>query len=329
MIFADKLIELRKRSGWSQEELAERMGVSRQAVTKWEGAQSIPELDKIVRLSRLFGVSTDYLLKDELQQAEYTPSDESEPRVRRISMEEANAFLQLRKNTAKPLAAAVFLCVISPICLLLLSGFSQFPSSGISSYMAAGVGLSVLLVLVAVATAVFIRCGSRAEAYAFLEKEPFETAYGVDGMVRERRDRFAPVHTRFCCIGACLCVLAAVPIFAGIAIFGEAERARMAAVCCMLLFGAAGAASLVCTGSIKSGFAMLLQDGEYTAENKQRRAGSAHLSGVYWLTITAVYLIYSFSTEDWTRSWLIWAVAGVLYPVVLRLCHALARHKAK
>lgn len=67
MIFADKLIALRKKEGWSQEELAQQLNVSRQSVSKWEGAQSVPDLDKIVQLSRIFGVSTDYLLKDELR----------------------------------------------------------------------------------------------------------------------------------------------------------------------------------------------------------------------------------------------------------------------
>ena len=61
MIFADKLILLRKKAGWSQEELAEQMNVTRQSVSKWEGAQSVPDLDKMIRLSELFGVSTDYL----------------------------------------------------------------------------------------------------------------------------------------------------------------------------------------------------------------------------------------------------------------------------
>lgn len=64
MIFADKLILLRKKAGWSQEELAEQMNVTRQSVSKWEGAQSIPDLEKIIKLSQLFGVSTDYLLKE-------------------------------------------------------------------------------------------------------------------------------------------------------------------------------------------------------------------------------------------------------------------------
>ena len=60
MFRADKIINLRKKAGWSQEELAGRLGVTRQSVSKWEGAQSVPDIEKIVQLSRLFSVTTDY-----------------------------------------------------------------------------------------------------------------------------------------------------------------------------------------------------------------------------------------------------------------------------
>ena len=62
MIFADKLIQLRKKSGWSQEELANQMNVTRQSVSKWEAAQSIPDLEKILKLSELFGLTEDQKL---------------------------------------------------------------------------------------------------------------------------------------------------------------------------------------------------------------------------------------------------------------------------
>lgn len=64
MTLADKIIKLRKQHGWSQEELADKMDVSRQAVSKWECAQTIPDIEKVLQLSQLFNVSTDYLLKD-------------------------------------------------------------------------------------------------------------------------------------------------------------------------------------------------------------------------------------------------------------------------
>lgn len=68
MILADKIIEERKKNGWSQEELANKLGVSRQAVSKWESSGSIPDLQRILQMSELFGVTTDYLLKDEIEE---------------------------------------------------------------------------------------------------------------------------------------------------------------------------------------------------------------------------------------------------------------------
>lgn len=85
MIFADKLITLRKKAGWSQEELAEKLGVTRQSVSKWEGAQSVPDIDKILQLARLFGVTTDYLLKEEQGEPEYTAEDDT-PALHRVTL---------------------------------------------------------------------------------------------------------------------------------------------------------------------------------------------------------------------------------------------------
>jgi transcriptional regulator with XRE-family HTH domain len=71
MTLADKIMKLRKKNGFSQDELAERLNVSRQSVSKWESGTSMPDLNKIVMLSGIFGVSTDYLLKEEIEDEEY------------------------------------------------------------------------------------------------------------------------------------------------------------------------------------------------------------------------------------------------------------------
>ena len=128
MIFANKLIQLRKKNGWSQEELAEQMDVTRQSVSKWESAQSIPDYEKMIRLSHLLGVSIDYLLKDEMEEEEFSVSAEEESSLRRVSMEEANAFLSIKAATSKPIAYAIFLCILSPVCLFL--GNARIPSAG-------------------------------------------------------------------------------------------------------------------------------------------------------------------------------------------------------
>lgn len=86
MTFADKLIQLRKKAGWSQEELAVRMNVTRQSVSKWEGAQSVPDLEKMVMLSELFGVSTDYLLKADMDAPEAVNTAQNTSELRLVTM---------------------------------------------------------------------------------------------------------------------------------------------------------------------------------------------------------------------------------------------------
>ena len=107
MILADKIIQQRKKNGWSQEELAEKMNVSRQAVSKWESAQTVPDLQKILQLATLFGVTTDYLLKDEIEDAEYTPNEPSS--ANKVSLSMAQDYLGLRKSAAKNIALATVL----------------------------------------------------------------------------------------------------------------------------------------------------------------------------------------------------------------------------
>lgn len=92
MLLADKIVTLRKRAGWSQEELAAQLGVSRQSVSKWEGAQSVPDMQKVVQMSRLFGVTTDYLLKEELGEPKPAPAESDAP-LRCVTMEQAAYYL--------------------------------------------------------------------------------------------------------------------------------------------------------------------------------------------------------------------------------------------
>ena len=101
MILSEKIVMLRKKYGWSQEELAERLDISRQSVSKWESGASIPDLERIVGMSQLFGVTTDYLLKDEMEETEFT--DGMTPEITEgkvITVEEANTFLEATKKYA-------------------------------------------------------------------------------------------------------------------------------------------------------------------------------------------------------------------------------------
>ena len=143
MILADKIIEERKKNGWSQEELAQQLGVSRQAVSKWESAGSVPDLQKIIQMADLFGVTTDYLLKDELLPETETPAvyygNETAEPVRRVSMEEANEFLEIKAKGAPVVANATALCILSPVILIVLGALAESRKTGISEGAAGAV----------------------------------------------------------------------------------------------------------------------------------------------------------------------------------------------
>lgn len=326
MILADKVIALRKKNGWSQEELAERVGVTRQAVSKWEGAQSAPDLNKVLQLAQAFGVSTDYLLRDELEEAEYADTADT-PALRRVSMEEANAFLAVKRKTGKRVALAVGLCVLSPQALLLLGAASAAGVWGVTEGLAGGVGLAALLVLCAAAVAVFIACGAQSAPYEYLEKEAFETEYGVSGMVRERQRQSRAAYTRANILGASLCILSAVPLLCG-AFLAANELALMALLSLTMLLAGAGAMVFIVAGIHWASLQKLLEEGEYARKNKARGALGGAVATVYWLVVVAVYLGLSFAANDWESSWIVWPIAGVLFAAVMAIFNAVAKAKA-
>lgn len=78
MKFEKKLMALRKKRGMSQEELADQLGVSRQAVSRWELGATLPDAPNLLKLSDLFGVSVDYLLRDDYEEEQELPSPKAE-----------------------------------------------------------------------------------------------------------------------------------------------------------------------------------------------------------------------------------------------------------
>ena len=325
MILADKIIELRKKNGWSQEELAEKLGVSRQAVSKWEGAQSVPDIQRILEMSRLFGVSTDYLLKDDMDygsEALAESAAETDSTLRRVDMETASAFLAFRRNWAPRIALAVFLCIISPVALIMLGAFSEYGVLKLSENAAGGIGLIILLLLVAGAVSIFIIYGMKNQPFEFLEKENIDTAYGVTGMVREYRERCAAVCSTQIVLGVVLCILSVLPLFGALCVT-EDDLVILLCTCLLLVIVAVGVVFLILAGMKRGAANMLLQEGDYSREEKKRNRLTSTAAGVYWLLVTAGYLAWSFYTDGWNRTWIVWPVAGVLFPSVMAVVGAI------
>lgn len=325
MILADKIINERKKNGWSQEELADMLSVSRQSVSKWESAQAIPDLNKIIKLAEIFGVSTDYLLKDDIEpevpavvDADMTESVVAtaimEP-LRVVTMEEATDFIKTRQKYMPKIALGVMMFILCPVLLLFLSGVSLL--EGMSRYdgVYAGVGIIVLFLMVAFGVFECIVTGSKLKKYEYLENEQFETAYGVTGMAKDRMEACSDRHMRMVVIGVIMCILSPLPIIVA-ALANAAEQMVVWMVCLLLIIVACAVYLFISSGIEYEAYKMLLQEENYSREEKEHNKSIAPITGAYWTIVVAIFLAYSFITTDWNRSWIIWPVAGVLFGAV-------------
>lgn len=330
MILADKIIRLRKKNGWSQEELAEKLNVSRQAVSKWESAQSIPDVERLLELSRLFGVTTDYLIKDELEDEELTDDGYEVTPIRKISLADAQAYLAWRVKASYRIAFATFLCILSPITMFVLGVLSEMPETGISENFAGAAGLIVMLVIVAAAVAVFAHCGFKNAPYEFFDKhEDFGLEYGVRGMVVEKKNAYRRKYVRCNIMATCICILAPAILFVGA--FSENELWVILSLSLMMITVGIGVFLFIVAGVRQASMEKLLKEGEYAdyydvRKRKKNRLISV-VSTAFWLVATAVFLVWTVIADSYEYSWLVWPVSGMLYAAVISVCNLYTEEK--
>jgi transcriptional regulator with XRE-family HTH domain len=309
MILTDKILKLRKENGMSQEELAEKLNVSRQSVSKWESAAAYPELDKILQLANLFGVTTDYLLKDDVVQPQ--ASSPAENRVLRVSLQEANGYLENRKTCGRQTALAAALFILSPAPMLALIGGVQGKMVDISEDLAAGFGVVVLLAIVVVGCVVASIASAGEKRFDYLKEKDFELEYGVEGVVRERKTAFARSELVIRSVSLALLILCAVPlILAGI--LNAPDHVCIFLVVLLLAFVAVAVFLLIDSKSVPKGCSFLLTEGEYSPLKRQNRRKEKVFRAVFWPLVVAAYLGWSFVSMNWHITWVIWPVAAFI-----------------
>ena len=320
MNLSDKITALRRQRGLSQEELADMLDVTRQSVSKWEGGQSVPDIQKILQLSAIFKVSTDYLLKDEEGEEIISRSDAPSPNTGnavRISREQADEYLVQQKANAIRYALATALCILSPLVLIVLNLSPALERMGVAA--AEITGICVLFVMVAVGVGIFI--------YSYLKSRPYGELYSgakVTGEVRAYLEKlkreFTPLFTALVITGVTLCLLSTIPLivcslmyeeyfYIGFIVF---DIVIMSAV---MLF--------VWGGTRWDAYKRLLGLGEFSKEGRRKARISEIVGGIYWPLVVAVYLATSFITSEWGKTWIIWPVAAVIFVVVEAVIEAI------
>lgn len=311
MILAEKILKLRKENGMSQEELAEKLNVSRQSVSKWESAAAYPELDKILELSNVFGVTTDYLLKDNAEQPVYSGGGETS-RCARVSLQEANDYLETKAAHAKRTALSAALFILSPVPVIFMDGAAQSHLIPLSENVAGGIGAVLLLLVVVIGCIICVASSSMMKRFDYLKRNDFELEYGVEGVIREKRD--ASEHRRVISSSSAiaLLILSVAPlIIAGVLNATDTVEIFLAAL--MLVLIAVAVFLFIMSGAVPSGCSLLLSGSDpgesQISASKQK---SKKFYGIYWPIVVAVYLLWSFLSGRWNATWLVWPVAALV-----------------
>lgn len=304
MTLSEKILMLRKQKGWSQEELAEQLGVSRQSVSKWESGTSLPDLNRILDLSRLFSVSTDFLLKEEEVMEEEPeppdpeqgtcsgekPEDGAEEQVlegewvtpeemedengkyyRRVSFSEALDYLEQMGEYGRQVGRGIMLCIYAPAALMgSVAAVSLAMGNSVrAENVAGGLGTMLLLLLVAWAVTIFIGSGSKIEKYQYLSKKHYILEPGVAEAVQEEKEAFENIYRKSMMVGICMCIVSVIPVLLA-GIFDSQEVLVLMGVVLMFLIVGVGVHLIVSATVVREAQETLLKRGMTEEEAVER-----------------------------------------------------------
>ena len=365
MNLSEKIFNERRKLGLSQEQFAEKMQISRQAVSKWESGQSTPDLDKIVLMSQIFGVSTDYLLKETVNTVENAEStiagesiydsgnsrisdvadtefdEESESNSgnvkennfgKELTRSEVDSYMEVREKTGKRIAIGVCLCLLSFAfsCVAIMITKRLDAPKDIQD-AAAG---TVMFLLLGTAVMLFVMSGLRLHIYEYLEKEDFLLSEDIKLFITDKKKAYQEIFNIHITIGVILVILAVVLcMLAETFLEYTTMKDYTDEVQGIIMFGVlAVAVFLFVQAGMRMGtYNILLQEQDYTKDKKRaKREGEdrmGKIAGIYWCLICAIYLGFSFYTNDWGRSWILWPVAGCAFGAIAVAVSLTTPHK--
>lgn len=166
----------------------------------------------------------------------------------------------------------------------------------------------------------FVYCGFKNSPFEYLDKpEPFELEYGVNGMVKEKQKAFRSKYILSNVIATCICVLSPIPVMS--AAFMEKEFLMVILLCVTMMIAGIGTGIFIINGVRWASMQKLLKEGEYSLKEKKKSGIKETIGLVYWLVLTAIYLVWSLTTNDWEITCLVFAVGGFLFVALMAICN--------
>jgi len=311
MKLSDKIIKLRNQSGWSQEELAEKLHVSRQSVSKWEGGLSVPNLNRIIELGEIFKVTTDYLLKEEIETVE-SSNDNPEDGIEYITVADAQNYVKTIYNKSKATAKALFIMFTSFVPWIILYALKKGKVIHLSDTLIFGIGLITFFIMATKSIVMIISLNQTYKVNKKIELLSFQLEYGAESIIKETLDNKHNAYNRNILISIFLMFMSPLPLILSI-VLQAPIIVTLLMLALLILLASIGLFLLIPTSSINEAYKKLLHQGQYTLDNVDERERNLRFSIFYWPLILAIYLGWSLWTMAWGVTWIIWPVSASLF----------------
>lgn len=328
MILADKVMCLRKQKGWSQEELANRMNVSRQSVSKWESDASVPEMDKIVLLSSIFNVSTDYLLKDDMLEDKNIFDDETLSIKQKViwKREELEIYVNHLDRYSNVIGVAVVLCMLGVVNLIFFGGKSDYEMFGLETNVSIMVGLVGMFLLIGIAVAIFIVSDNSKSDFNIVEQNEVYIDNKLRESLIEIQQKYRAKYTAGITVGVVMCLFAAVPLIIG-GLLEESDSNLISLVILLLLLVTIATYIFIRVSIKYDGYNKLLNQQTRSKKGQEADEITEQVSTIYWAVVVGIYLGWSFFTSNWSLTWIVWPVSGVLYAIIPSIINLKMKNK--
>lgn len=291
MSLSENLQNLRKIKNMSQEELAERLNVSRQAVSKWESGNGYPETEKIISICEIFDCSMDELVKG------------------KISMdvkEEKSNYDSIMTKVAKGISIGVGLILLGVSAMLTIIGFAANEQAEEKFAM---IGVVMVLIGVVFAVPLFIINGTKRDDY---KKKNTKIANVYS---EEEVEKGKSKYTKIMAVGISTILIGVIAMLSlmGLKVFGENSTLPIAI---LMYFVTIGASMIVYCGQMIDKYDIEKYNKENTEEYKAKEEKTGKICGVIMLVTTIIFLVWGFIWSAWHINWIVYPIGGILCGIV-------------
>lgn len=313
MIFADKLIELRKRNCMSQEDLANQLNVTRQAISKWESAQSMPDSSNIAQMSKLFGVSEDTLLNDD----KGLDGNDDFTTSKVLSKNEASLFIKHSQKSARVYSMAVMLFIMALGVYFTVNSNYFCCAWGDTATIIVSAILSVGLV--AVGVPIWLAWGFKNSNRLYKGKTLSVAPESIE-YVKSKREDFRYIRKTYNAIGIVMCILCAIPLM--VVRHLDVQNFDLVLGVVIIVIGVA-VKCLVYASVANRSFQRLFGDGWYAPRRKNISRVMAKTTAIFWSAVLVTYLAHRLLSDHWYKSWTIIVISAAGYLLAFCIVNAI------